>query len=169
MVDAQGEPVPSFTLLLTSSKAAGRTVPVVGDSAGHFEVDEVPEGRLTFVTRSQPRVSIRGAELTATSEVFVRLVIDWGVHSLVGQVTDISGNPIPGVDTALTWRHETGSMQSSSSRRTLTDAGGFFRFTQLGPGVHRLDLMANGFRRYNTQVDIGGALGELRIQLQGDS
>ncbi len=169
MVDAQGEPVPSFTLLLTSSKAAGRTLPVVGDSAGYFEVDQVPEGRLTFVTRSQPRVSIRGAELTATSEVFVRLVIDWGVHSLMGQVTDISGNPLPGVDAALTWRHEAGAMQSSSSRRTLTDAEGLFRFTQLGPGVHRLDLMANGFRRYNTRVDIGGDRGELRIQLQSDS
>ncbi len=169
MVDAQGEPVPSFTLLLTSSKAAGRTLPVVGDSAGHFEVDEVPEGRLTFVTRSQPRVSIRGAELTATSELFVRLVIDWGVYSLSGQVTDISGNPIPGVEAALTWRHAAGSMQSNSSRRALTDAEGLFRFTQLGPGVHRLDLMAKGFRRYNTSVEIGGDPGELRIQLQGDS
>lgn len=169
MVDAQGKPVPSFTLLVTSSRAAGRTVPVVGDSGGYFEVDEVPQGRLTFVSRSQPRVSIRGAELTATNEVHVRLVIDWGVYSLGGQITDISGNPIPGVDATLTWRHEAGSMHSSSSRRTLTDADGFFRFTQLGPGLHRLDLMANGFRRYNTNVDIGDDLGELRIQLQGDS
>lgn len=169
MVDAQGDPVPSFTLLLTSSKAAGRTVPVVGDSTGYFEVDEVPEGRLTFVTRSQPRVSIRGAELTATSEVSVRLVIDWGVHSLVGHVTDVSGNPIPGVNAVLTWRHEAEAMQSSSSRKTLTDADGFFRFTQLGPGVHRLDLTAKGFRRLNTTVNIGGAPRELTIQLQSDS
>jgi hypothetical protein len=169
MVDARGEPVPSFTLLLISSKAAGRTLPVVGDSAGYFEVDQVPEGRLTFVTRSQPRVSIRGAQLPATGEVFVRLVIDWGVHDLVGQVTDISGNPIPGVDAALTWHHAAGSMQSSSSRRSLTDAGGFFRFTQLGPGMHRLDLMAKGFRRYSTNVDVGGGPGELSIQLHSDS
>ncbi len=169
MVDAQGEPVPSFTLLLTSSKAAGRALPVAGDSTGYFEVDQVPTGRLTFVTRSQPRVSIRGAELTATSEVFVRLVIDWGVHNLVGQVTDISGNPLPGVNAALTWRHQTGIMTSSSSRRTLTDAAGFFRFTQLGPGVHRLDLMANGFRRHRTQIDIRGDPGELSIQLHRNS
>lgn len=169
MVDAQGEPVPSFTLLLTSSKAGGRTLPVVGDSAGYFEVDQVPEGRLTFVTRSQPRVSIRGAELTASGEVIVRLVIDWGVHSLDAQVTDISGNPIPGVDAALSWRHEAGAMQSSSSRRTLTDAEGFFRFTQLGPGMHRLNLTAKGFQRYHTSVNIGGDTGELRIQLQRGS
>ncbi len=169
MVDVLGEPVPSFTLLLTSSKAAGRTVPVVGDDNGYFAVDKVPEGRLTFVTRSQPRVSIRGAELTATSEVFVRLVIDWGVHDLVGRVTDISGNPLPGVDAALTWRHEAGLILSSSSRRTLTDAEGLFRFTQLGPGVHRLDLMANGYQRYNSNVDVSGEAGELSIQLQRDS
>ena len=60
MVDVMGEPVPHFSMWLHSDQAQGKWIKVTGDGSGSFEVAEVPDGRLTLQTRSEPQFRTTG-------------------------------------------------------------------------------------------------------------
>ena len=63
----------------------------------------------------------------------------------------------------LLWAIEEQGIASRSRRRTVTDGGGYFLFTSLGPGSHTLSVTAGGYRgaRRETMPD-----GEILIELQ---
>ncbi|MGI9302178.1 MAG: carboxypeptidase-like regulatory domain-containing protein [Gammaproteobacteria bacterium] len=165
IVDAAGNAVPDFTLLLRSSRAPHKPLNVVSDETGYFNVDAVPEGELVFLTRSNPHLQVRGVTLEADADAYVDIVLDWGGESIEGTVVNDAGEPVAGAEVSLSWSFAYDGVQSTSSRRSLADQTGLFRFSELGPGVHTLNISAPGFQRTRLAYDVGGEFGELVVRV----
>lgn len=167
ILDPVGDVVPGFRLWLRSRQALGNTMEVTSNSEGEFELENVPAGELIFETRSFPRLAVRGIEFDPENDSAraTELVIDWGSSSLQGIVVDAAGQPIGGVNIALSWSAHFDDAQSSSVRHTVTDAAGTFTYSELAEVEHKLSASANGFQTGQSTV-VPGDGGELRIQLQ---
>jgi hypothetical protein len=145
MLDLDGNPVADFRIWLLSSGASRNAVPITSDERGYFELVDAPAGSLTFDTRASPRHTVSGVFLPAEGEREVSLVLDWGALEMTGEVLDDRGDPVGGAEVSLSWSDTNGEIQSTSSRATRTDPSGLFRFTQLGPGEHLLEVRAAGY------------------------
>jgi protocatechuate 3,4-dioxygenase beta subunit len=165
MVDADENPLPNFRLWLWSMRARSRPLSVSADSHGYFVVEQAPEGALRFGTRSRPHLEISGISLAAGDDEEVVLVVDWGEHVLSGEVLDDRGSPLAGARVQLSWAHASGGIQSTSLRDAVTDNSGFFRFTQLGPGTHALNVSATGYRGVRERYEVGEYSGPVEVQL----
>jgi protocatechuate 3,4-dioxygenase beta subunit len=155
MVDGAGEPVGLFSLWLRSTSAAGKSVQVTGDAGGYFEVAEVPAGPILFETRSLPRFTVSGHTLRADEELEVKIVLDWGSHEIRGRVVDKDGVAVSGARLYLSWHQRDGAVASVAARQTIADDRGSYQFTQIGPGAHRLNVNATGYRSAQIEVDVG--------------
>jgi protocatechuate 3,4-dioxygenase beta subunit len=165
MVDILDQPVPGFSLWLTSQSARARgSSPLDGDSGGFFEANGVPVGEVDLATHSVPYIRISGVTVTRTDEP-LRLTLDVGDYLLEGRVTDDHANPIAGAQLSLIWSHDSDGIASHSARNSTTDSDGYFRFSQLGPGVHTLNVSAAGYERLRIEQDVGAGR-ELRIELK---
>jgi hypothetical protein len=163
MVDVDGRPVPGFRLWLWNRDAQRRSREVVGDDRGYFELEEVPAGRLSFRTRALPDLQVGWIELAPGEHRDVVLVLDWGEHWMEGRVVDERREPVSGAQLLLSWSSRAGGLDSTSMRQTVSDAEGFFRFNQLGPGPHLLEVRAAGFAPARESHDVGREI-ELRLQ-----
>jgi protocatechuate 3,4-dioxygenase beta subunit len=146
MVDATGAPVSGFSLWVRSQHAGRGMRRVTSDVKGYFVAEDVPEGPLVLGTRSSPRFDITGVSMTAGSRRELTLVLDQGSHLLEGLIVDMDGRPVAAADLKLTWAHAGDHFVSRSKRTMSSDRDGYFQFTGLGPGPHRLQLDAQGFQ-----------------------
>jgi protocatechuate 3,4-dioxygenase beta subunit len=169
MLDAEGDPLPGFSLWLQPSQNPANRVRVTADDRGDFVVEDAPEGQLLFITKSSPRLEVQGIELREGAEKEVDLVLDWGNHELMGSVLDDRGEPVAGAALTLTWSLHSGGTRSASKRRTVTDESGSFRFTQLGPGLHELDVSATGYDDAWERLESGPYAREAEIRLEPSS
>jgi hypothetical protein len=168
MIDAQGSPVAGFRLWVVARGATHSAVPISSDERGEFELAEAPAGSLSFDTRSSPRLSISGVVLPADGERDVALVLDWGEEELNGEVLDDRGDPVAGAQVSLSWSHASGGLQSKSQRTTRTNPSGSFRFSQLGPDEHRLEVRAPGYRTVQERHPVGRNAAEVEVRLEPD-
>jgi protocatechuate 3,4-dioxygenase beta subunit len=167
MVDPEGRPVPRFSLWLRSAFAgAERESLVSGDLEGYFSVEDLPEGDVSFQTRSAPFLAVSGIRLSGPATENVRLKLDVGDRVVDGHVVDSRGLPLAGSRVSLSWSDSDGGVQSRSTRTTATDARGYFLFTQIGPGVHSLAVDAPGFRSARTQHDSSADGAEILVRLE---
>jgi hypothetical protein len=165
MIDSEQDPIPNFRIWLVSAGATRSAVPITSDAEGYFELAEAPAGALTFDTRSSPRFTVSGILLLADGEADVRLVLDSGDHELEGRVLDDRGDPVGGAAVSLSWSHDRGRTHSASKRGTRTDGKGVFRFTQLGPGKHLLEVHASGYAPEAVRHEIGRYAREVEVRL----
>ena len=128
MVDTEGNPVPGFRLWVVIGGATRSAIPVSSDERGYFDIDAAPAGRVSFDTRSSPLLRVSGVTLPADGEADVELVLDWGLHTLVGSVLDEDRRPIAGAQVSLSWSQRDGNTTSRSLRRGLTDDQGRTEF-----------------------------------------
>lgn len=166
MVDPQGRPVPGMTLWLASSQPSERrNIPVTGDGAGRFVVDELPEGRVAIGTHAAPLYSFSGIQINPGEVNRVRLRLDFGNGRLAGFVSDSSGRPIAVARSELLWSTVENGVRSQSKHETVTDANGYFLFNNLGETTHNLTISAPGYRSARHQVETGANSIELTVQL----
>jgi hypothetical protein len=165
MIDPEQQPIPNFRIWLMSAGATRSAVPITSDAEGYFELAEAPAGDLSFDTRSSPRLIVSGVTLLAEGEADVRLVLDTGDHELEGRVLDDRGDPVGGAEVFLSWSHDRGRTRSTSKRGTRTDGRGVFRFTQLGPGEHLIEVRASGYAPEAVRHEIGRYAPELEVRL----
>ena len=123
----------------------------------------MPAGPLTFGTLA-PVQRISGVNLEAGAEPYVVLVLDWGDAAVAGRVIDADERPVPGAAIALVWAQSAGSTRSYAERRATTDAVGAFRFSQLGPGAHELEVNAAGHQPQQQTVQAGVDWTEIRLE-----
>jgi hypothetical protein len=165
MIDSEQEPIPNFRIWLVSAGATRSAVPITSDAEGYFELAEAPAGDLSFDTRSSPRLTVSGVSLLADGEANVRLVLDSGDHELEGRVLGDRGDPVGGAEVSLSWSHGRGRVHSTSKRGTRSDGKGVFRFTQLGPGEHLLEVRASGYAAEAMLHEIGRYAREVEVRL----
>jgi hypothetical protein len=111
---------------------------------------------------------VSGVFLPAEGEREVSLVLDWGTLGMTGEVLDDRGDPVGGAEVSLSWSDTNGEIQSASSRSTRTDPSGLFRFSQLGPGEHLLEVRAAGYRTLQEYHDADRYAAEVELRLEPD-
>lgn len=139
MVDVEGSPVSSVSLVVTPTAAPGSFKTVTADATGRFVVEEIAAGELRISTQAQPHMDISGISLVPGDDREVRLVMDKGPHQITGVVRS-GGNALGNADLFLTWSHAEGGLTSTSFRETTSAADGSYRFTDLGQGTHQLSV-----------------------------
>jgi hypothetical protein len=155
MVDGEGHPISGLSLRVRSAMAMSKSFSVTGDDMGRFQLDRVPEGELSFESRSLPRFSAQGVELPAGAEREVSLVIDSGTHVLSGSVTDLDGAAITAARVELRWELRKEGIRYRSYRNTVADKAGRFTFIQLGAGPHTLKVMSRGYATMEITCEAG--------------
>jgi protocatechuate 3,4-dioxygenase beta subunit len=163
MIDAAGDPVPHVSLRVESAHARGKVRQVTGDAGGYFEVEEMPAGPLILGTLA-PLQRISGVNLDAGARPYVELMLDWGGAIIEGRVVGADQRPLPGARVALVWAQGAGSTRSYAERSTATDAAGAFTFSQLGPGVHHLEVSAAGHLPQQQTLKAGVDWTEIRLE-----
>jgi len=166
MVDLDGKPVPGFAMNLRSSIESGQLVRVVGDQQGFFSVQDFPVGDAVLRTSSYPVFSVQGVRVSPLPEEPITIFLDTGPHVLEGRVIDSFGKPVAADSVILGWMHSENGVQSSSSRRTTADQTGYFVFTGLGPGLHKMWVSAPGFRTAEMKFDIGNSRDDITVELE---
>jgi hypothetical protein len=81
-------------------------------------------------------------------------------------VVNDQGYPVAVSNISLTWSHDQGGIRSTSRRTTSADDQGNFRFTQLGPGRHRLSINAKEYKAVSLYHDVAQQGSELEVKLQ---
>ena len=166
MVNLFGNPVPDFSLVLQTKETSYYNQRVFGDGAGNFEIENAPAGELRLRTKSTPYYTIEGIVLPAGGALNIPVVLDWGYDEIQGKVVNDDGNPVAVTNISLTWSHQASGMRSSSRRTTAADEQGNFRFTQLGPGSHRLSVNAAGYKPVSVNHDVALQGSEVVVKLE---
>ncbi len=165
MVDANGNAVPEIVLFLQTKPTSFYSHLVNGDQMGNFEIERAPAGELVFKTKSDPYFTIEGIQLEANLVEDVSLVLDWGTYELLGRVVDADGSPVATSNIRLTWMQQADGIHSSSRRSTTADEQGYFRFSQLGPGVHDLTVNASGYHLFRVSHDVARQGSDVVVKL----
>jgi len=166
MLDADGNPLPDFRLWLLNRDASKNAVPITSDAHGYFNLTDAPAGSLVFDNRASPRHIVNGVFLPDDGEREVTLVLDSGELTMTGAVVDDRGDPVGGADVSLAWSNGAGEIQSSSRRVTRTDSNGSFRFTELGPGEHLLEVRAANYRTVQEYHEVGRFAADVEVRLE---
>jgi protocatechuate 3,4-dioxygenase beta subunit len=154
LVNQDGSPIPDFELVLKNKESRKPNTVVRTDSNGYFEVAAAPAGDLVISSRSTPTLLIKGLRLEPGQKIDLPMVLDWGGHSIRGQVVDSTGNPVAASRVILDWSHRDGDLDAQATRRTATDPLGRFAFSNLGPGPHSLKVDAPGFIGIDIEHDL---------------
>jgi hypothetical protein len=75
------------------------------------------------------------------------------------------GLPVPGAEVTLSWSQTAQGVASRAHRHGTADATGTFRFTQLGPDRHTLNVSAPGYARTLLDHQVGPALPTVKVTL----
>ena len=119
-----------------------------------------------FGSQGHPQFSVGVIQLEPGTTVEADLVLDWGDEQLAGLVLGSDGEPVIGAEVKLLWQDDTRGVLSRSKRRTVTDGGGYFLFSELGPEAHTIVVSAQGYRAIQREAMPTMPGGEVVIQLQ---
>ena len=168
MVNVFGVPIPNFMLFLQTQEISFYYQRVSGDASGNFMVEKVPAGELRLKTKSNPYYTVEGIRLATGRDLHVPVVLDWGSGAIEGRVFNDQGSPVAVSNITLSWSHEQGGIQSTSRRTTAADEQGDFRFTQLGPGSHRLSINAVDYKPVTLNHDVATQGSLLEVTLEAE-
>ena len=146
MLDIFGNPVPRFSFSMRSKNASRQPIQIVSDDGGYFSAFDVPYGELIFETRSTPFFIITGFHFNEDTETDINLILDKGSYELTGHILDTQDKPIPMAHASAIWSFSENGIHSRSRRKSSSDSDGFFRFTGLGPGEHKITVDVPGFK-----------------------
>ena len=166
MINLDGDPIPGFSLTLSSLQATAQSVRVVSDQEGFFSVAGFPVGEAVLRTYSDPMLSVLDMRVTAEPEKPVTVILDIGRHVLQGRVTDGFGEPVAATSVTLEWGFNDIVLRYYSVRKTKTDQNGNFFFTGLGPGLHKMQVSAAGFNTALRTIDVSTDPVEIVVKLE---
>ena len=165
LVNQHGSPIAEFEFLLKNVDSLEANAVVWTDSLGNFKITDVPAGDLVISSVSTPSVLIKGLHLEPGELIHVSMVLDWGDHSIRGQVVDTTGSPVPASRVVLNWSHREEALDMQTTRRTATDSEGRFAFSNLGPGPHSLKVDAPGFVGVDIDHDLNRQGYDLTVRM----
>ena len=166
MIDTEGEGLAGYSLWLTSLDARStQSRQVTGDAQGYFELGDVAAGKIGLASHSEPRFRVSGIVLAESDEEPIDLTLDIGQHAIEGRVFDDDSNALPGARVSLIWSHSANDITVHAIRNAITDTAGYFRYSELGPGEHVVNVSASGFRRQRIEHEASTGA-ELQIKLR---
>ena len=168
MVNVYGTPISNFTMVLQTQETSYYNQRIAGDASGNFRVERAPAGELRLKTKSNPYYTAEGFRLATGTELHVPVVLDWGYDAIQGRVVNDQGSPVAVSNISLSWSYQQGGIKSTSRRTTAADEQGDFRFTQLGPGSHRLVINALGYKPVTLNHDVATQGPLLEVTLEAE-
>jgi protocatechuate 3,4-dioxygenase beta subunit len=165
MVNTFGSAVPNFSLVLQTKERSYYNQQVIGNGSGRFEIEDAPAGELVLKTKSSPYYTIEGIRLDAGGDENVTVVLDNGYDEIRGRIVDKDGLPVAGASVTLNWFHDENGIRTTARRSTAVDTQGYFKFTQLGPGTHRLIVNADGYLPAQRNHDVASQGSDLTVEL----
>lgn len=165
IVNPEGQPVPNFVIWVRSRAKDRGILRTRSDSVGLFRIEDFPEGPFEVFSR-EVLLRITGLYFEADANDMVTLVVDHGPHQLSGRVFDRHGQPVFGAVVVLTWRRNSGDVQSTVENRTLTDTNGAFTFDGLAYGEHELMVSLTGAAAIERKVVVGETPADMVLYLE---
>ena len=165
MVNVFGNVVADYSLVLQTKKTSYYNQRVIGDRAGRFVVEKAPAGELLLKTKSNPYYTIDGIVLEPGADKQITVVLDWGYDEILGRVVNEDSEPVAVPNISLTWNHLQNGIRTTARRTAAADERGNFRFTQLGPGTHRLSVNAAGYRPVYLNHDVSQQGSDVEVEL----
>jgi len=169
MLDPEGNAIPGLRLWIGRGAGVRGAVAVIGDEGGYFTLNQAPVGPVTFDSHGSPRLRVTGVNLPDSGGADVRLVFDSGDYQLAGRVLDDRGEPVAGADVVLTWSRDEAGIHSTSNRELRSGDDGRFRFLQLGPGRHTLEVTARGHASVVDTYVVGSFLADVQVRLSSSA
>jgi hypothetical protein len=155
LVDDSGAPATLGFDLWLRSPGSRELRPVRADSAGFFRLEKVPVGDVVLESRGPPRFTARGIRVPAGGVETVTLRLGSGPHALSGSVVGEDGRPVASAEVRLHWAHRGNGVRSAAFRSAVSDGLGRFIFSELGAGLHDLDVSASGFQSVRVSHEAG--------------
>lgn len=151
--DTTGHPIANqdFEVVIESNKRIRKTVTTGHD--GMVRLFDVPEGRISLLTRSNPRLEVTGVGFSAKQDESLALTLVTGERELTGRVIDSNGAPVAGAEVEISGSERHGEATSRFAFRTVTDNQGEFRFDRLAQARHELRVRTN--HHDSIIVDVG--------------
>jgi hypothetical protein len=164
VTDLNGKQLAGFTLWLHALGDARSTMQLRTDSAGKFEVQNIPAGAIKFESQSQPWLRVSGIELKTGDSRYITVPVDWGQSWLFGRVLDDSATPVAGARVVLQSMQHHSGVNTESRREVMSDLEGYFTVSNLGAPDYTLTIQAPGYRSSRVQHRLDQD-NELRITL----
>ncbi len=126
---------------------AGTSLSAMTDDSGNYTISDVPTGTYTVNASAQGyNTGTQGATVNEnlTTTVNFQLVLLPTTGEIAGRVTNTSGAPI--VSAGVTLDEGVGSV--------ITDASGAYRFSNVRPGSHTVNVNASGFIDSSRTVNV---------------
>jgi protocatechuate 3,4-dioxygenase beta subunit len=165
IVDLNGSPIPDLELALRNTASASPSALIDSDRAGAFSVSDAPAGDVVLASQSMPAFVVQGLAIHPGRQSQAEVVLDRGQHELSGTVVDKRGLAVPAARVVLRWSHESDGIKTSTTRRTMTDSQGYFKFDGLGPGPHSIVVDAPGFETVAFDHDVSQDGYNVTVQL----
>jgi len=166
VVNSDAVPVSGFEMRLFSKEKSRWQGVIVTDSAGQFQLFDVPTGGIIFSSKYGHELSITGYSHDVDQDNPVTLLVDSGNHEINGMVFDQYNEPVAGANVLLNWKKIEGEKRIVVSRRTITDPNGAFSIKGLGRGLHDLVFAESTGAAHRQTVDVGSENTDLTIVLQ---
>ena len=144
VVDFFDRPVPNFHLSIRTKEKDSWSIDTMTDESGAFSVTDFPKGGFEVSSGSMQSFNATGLYFDPDDIDPVNINVDLGPYSLSGHIYDESGKNIDGANVVVVWTAENDGVTSESTRQTVTDTSGAYRFFGLGPGDHELIVFAWG-------------------------
>lgn len=166
-LDANGDPVPSYTFRVRSVQARSQAFVGTTDEEGQFLVEGVPSGNLLFHTISQPILRVRGAELNTDEPLEVEVVIGLGDETFTAVLVDNEGRPVSGAKLSATWIFRKEVLLSQMVFEGTADSDGQVVFEGLAHGSYEVRIRAPGFKTHEGEFKLSkGEATELSFTLE---
>ena len=165
VVDEHDFPIPRAQVLMSEAYSPHRTrVVALCDESGHFSLRSVRTGQHSIGARAPGRAPSHVELIVGEpgTQVELRFVLHADAGLVHGRVTDSEGNPIEGAivlvgteEPQAAVRSESGGfLYGAAPQRTDTDAGGAFEMDSIAVGLHPLQVRAQGFAPFWSEVEV---------------
>ena len=92
-------------------------------------------------------------------------MLDHGYDEIRGRIVDEDGLPVAGANVSLNWFHDENGIRTTARRSSAADPQGYFKFTQLGPGTHRLIVNADGYQPAHLNHDVATEGSDVTLEM----
>ena len=94
VIHKEGVPLPNLKIRADNIASCKYSKNLVTNNSGGFQLENFPEGEVSFIIKSAAKIEISGIKLSEVDSQTIILTVDIGKHFLSGLVSDSDGQTI---------------------------------------------------------------------------
>ena len=148
VIDREGVPLPNLKISANNIANDKYSKKLVTNNSGGFQLENFPEGEVSFSIKSPAKIEISGINLSEMDSQTIILMVDIGNHFLSGLVSDSNGQTIENASATMQSTYSKNGVNSHSMRSVITDSKGAFAFESFGADEHIIIIIGKGFNQH---------------------